>query len=203
MLAATTGGSGRTNSLPPVSGVGTAYPEGLAVCPDDKSLVVALNTADKAMVINLGTGTQTAVDVGRYPNDVVFDRHGRAYVSNEYDGTISVIDPSTGKVVATVAGLGGSLGDLASHPEGMVADPVRDQVYVAVANRDLVAVLDTHTERVSALISVGRPQGLGTSPVKLSVTPDGRTLLCRRRQRGCARRDLAGQAAHPRAKAHL
>jgi YVTN family beta-propeller protein len=175
-VAETTGGSGRTNSLPPVSGAGTASPEGLAVSPDGKTLVVALNAADSAVVVNLETLAQNVVAVGRYPNGVTFDHQGNAYVSNEYDGTVSVIDTATHSVAATISGLGGELGDLASHPEGMVADPVRNQIYVAVANRDLIAVIDTTSRTVVRLVSVGRRQGLGTAPVKLAITPDGRTL---------------------------
>jgi YVTN family beta-propeller protein len=175
-LAETTGGSGRLNSLPPVSGVGSASPEGLAVSPDGKTLVVALNAADSAVVVDLGTLAQNVVAVGRYPNGVAFDHHGDAYVSNEYDGTVSVIDTATHSVSTTIGGLGAQLGDLASHPEGMALDPVRDQMYVAVTNRDQIAVIDTNTKSVVNLISVGRQQGLGTGPVKLAVTPDGRTL---------------------------
>jgi YVTN family beta-propeller protein len=172
------GGSGRTNSLPPTKeGVGTAYPEGLAISPDGKTLVVALSDADSADVVNLATSEQNVVTVGHYPNDVAFDRQGRAYVSNEYDGTLSVIDPATHAVTATISGLGGALGDLASHPEGMVADPVREQLYVAVTNRDLIAVVDTKAGSVTRLISVARPQALGTEPVKLAVTGDGKTLF--------------------------
>lgn len=177
-LPETTGGSGRVNSLPPVTeGVGSAYPEGLAISPDGKALVVALSDADSAVVVDLATLAQTVVPVGHYPNGVAFDHKGRAYVSNEYDGTVSVIDTATHSVTTTISGLGGPLGDLASHPEGMVADPVREQLYVAVANRDLVAVIDTGSESVVKLISVARPQALGTGPVKLAVTPDGKTLF--------------------------
>jgi YVTN family beta-propeller protein len=177
VIPETTGGSGRTNSLPPVSGVGTAFPEGLAISPDGKWLVVALNGADSADVVKLANNEQNTVAIGKYPNGVAFDRKGRAYVSNEYDGTVSVIDPASHSVTTTIGGLGGALGDLASHPEGMVADPVRDQLYVAVANRDLVAVIDTATESVVKTISVERPQGIGAAPVKLAVTPDGKTLF--------------------------
>jgi YVTN family beta-propeller protein len=176
-LPETTGGSGRVNSLPPTSGVGSAYPEGLAISPDGKTLVVALNAADSAVIVDLATLSQTVVAVGRYPNGVVFDRHGHAYLSNEYDGTVSVIDTATHKVTATIGGLGGQLGDLASHPEGMVADPVRDLIYVAVTNRDLIALIDANSLSVVKLISVARKQGLGAWPVKLAVTPDGRTLF--------------------------
>ncbi len=175
-LPPTSGGSGRTNSLPAVSGLGTAQPEGLAVSPDGRYLVVALNAADDAVVVDLRTHTQTVAPVGRYPDGVVFDPQGRAYVSNEYDGTISVIDPQSAKVTATITGLGGALGDLASHPEGMAADPRRPLLYVAVTNRDLVATVDTTTHTVTHLISVARAQGLGTAPTNLAVSPNDSTL---------------------------
>ena len=175
-LPATTGGSGRTESLPPVSGVGTAQPEGLAVSRDGRYLVVALNAADDAVVVDLRTLTQTVVPVGHYPEGVAFDPRGRAYVSNEYDGTLSVIDPQAAKVTATIRGLGGRLGDLASHPEGMVADPRRPALYVAVTNRDLVAVVNTRRGVVTHRVSVARRQGLGTAPTNLAISPDGRTL---------------------------
>jgi YVTN family beta-propeller protein len=176
-LTETTGGSARTNSLPPVTGVGTASPQGLAVSPDGKTLVVALEGADSADVVDLATLAQTVVKVGTYPDGVAFDHKGRAYVSNEYDGTVSVIDVSTKTVTTTIKGLGGELGDLGSHAEGMVADPVREQMYVAVTNRDLIAVIDTTSESVVRLISVARSQGLGAAPVKLAITPDGKTLF--------------------------
>ncbi len=123
-IPASSGGSGRMNSLPPTgNGVGTACPEGLAVSPNGKYLVVALNCADQADVVKLANTSQTLVSVGQYPEGVAFDSHNRAYVSNEYSGTLSVINPATATVTTTITGLGGRLGDLASHPEGMVADP--------------------------------------------------------------------------------
>jgi YVTN family beta-propeller protein len=175
-LPSTTGGSGRVNSFPPVSGVGTAQPEGLAVSSDGHYLVVALNAADDAVVVDLRAGTQKVVHVGSYPDGVVFDRQGRAYVSNEYDGTLSVIDPAGARVTSTIHGLGGAGGDLNSHPEGMVSDPRRPLVYVAVTNADLVAAVNTTTRKVTHLVSVARPQGLGTAPTKLAISPDGSTL---------------------------
>jgi len=175
-LPATTGGSARMNSLPPVSGVGTAQPEGIAVSPDGRYLVVALNGADSAVVVNLSTLAQTVLGVGAYPDGVAFDPQGRAYVSNEYDGTLSVIDPQAARVTATIGGLGGTLGDLNSHPEGMVADPRRARLYVAVTNRDLVAVVDTTRHSVTGLVSVARSQGLGTAPTNLAISPDDSTL---------------------------
>ncbi len=176
VLPSTSAGSGRTNSLPPVSGTGSAYPEGLAISPDQRRLVVSLNAADGAVVVDLGSGRQTVVATGRYPNGVAFDHRGRAYVSNEFDGTLTVIDVAQARAVATIAGLGGAGGDQNSHPEGMVSDPHADRLYVAVTNRDAIATVDTQALRVIARTSVGRSPGVGTAPVKLAVSPDGRTL---------------------------
>src|SRR5258707_15619843 len=127
----TKGGSGRETWLRPAEGAGTASAKALAVAPDGKSLVVALTAADSAAVIDLTTLEQTAVKVGAYPSGVAFDHQGRAYVSNEYDGTVSVIDTASKEVTGTISGLGGSQGDLGSHPEGMAVDPVRNDIYVA------------------------------------------------------------------------
>jgi YVTN family beta-propeller protein len=175
-LPATTGGSARTDSLPPVSGVGTAYPEGMAVSPDGKYLVVALNGADRADIVNLADNSQTTVKIGEYPEGVAFDPQGRAYVSNEYSGTVSVIDPATATVTATIGAIGGATGDLASHPEGMVADPKRDLLYVAVTDRDLVDVVDTTTDKVIDYVSVARPPALGTEPTSVAISPEDSTL---------------------------
>ncbi len=175
-LPSTSGGSGRINSLPPSAGVGSAQPEGLAVSPDSHYLVVALNAADDAVVVDLHSMSQRVISIGQYPNGVAFDPQGRAYVSNEYSGTLSVIDPASAKVTRTISGLGGAGGDLGSHPEGLVADPRRPALYVAVTNRDLVAVVNTSSGSVSRTISVARPQGLGTAPTSVAVAPDDATL---------------------------
>jgi YVTN family beta-propeller protein len=168
-------GSGQVNSLPPVT---AAWPDGLAVSPDGTKLVVALNQADNAAIVDLAAAPPTVetVRVGAYPAQVAFDPAGRAYVSNEEDGTISVIDPAAGTVTHTISGLGGPRGDKESHPAGMLADPARPRLYVAVANRDTVAVINTTTRTVTDRISVARPQGLGAAPVSLGIAPDGATL---------------------------
>jgi YVTN family beta-propeller protein len=169
------GGSYRRNTLPPESDA-NAWPEGLAVSPDGGTLVAVLGNADRVAIVDLKTGAARLAPVGAYPYGVAIDPHRPlAYVSNEYDGTVSVVDTKSGGTVATI-GVGGPAGDRGAHPEGMVTDPRRHRLYVAVTNRDLVAVVDTKSMRVLHYVDVGHPAGTGTAPVALALAPDGRTL---------------------------
>ncbi len=174
-IPGTRDGAAAQDSLPPAQGV-NAWPEGMDVTADGKYLVVALGQADQAAVIELASRRVTLHDVGRYPYGVVTDpTRSRAYVTNERDGTVSVLDVPSGKSVATIP-VGNTRNDYA-HPEGIVADPVRDRVYVAVTDRDLVAVLDTQALEVERYVDVGRREAqLGTAPVSPAVSPDGATL---------------------------
>ncbi len=171
--------------LPPTSG-GTAqtqggplgWPEGLNVTPDGRRLLVALNQADALAIVDLADPAHPTrlVHVGRFPYGVAADPDGlRAYVSNELDGTVSVVDLAAGSVVASI-GVGGTKGDLEAHPEALIADPHRHLLYVAVTSRDLVEVIDTSTRTVVHSVSVARQNTLGTAPVGLALSPDGTTL---------------------------
>ncbi len=167
VLPAQSGGSGQNNSLPPVSKL---YPSTIAVAPDGTVGVVE-SQADRVAFFPAKGGEIATVKVGRYPNGLVFDRDGRAFVSNAWDGTVSVLAPHGG-VARTIDGLGG----INSQPEGMVLDPRGDRLYVAVTQRDTVAVIDTTKLEVVKTVSVGRREAIGTQPVALAVDPDGQTL---------------------------
>ena len=172
--------------LPPTTG-GTAqggragtlgWPEGLRVTPDGRNLLVALNQADDLAVVDLTIPTTPTrlVRVGKFPYDVAASHDSRtAYVSNELDGTVSVVDIGAGTVLGSI-GVGGRRGDFEAHPEGLLVDPHRPLLYVAVTNRDLVAVVDTNTRAVKRFVSVGRREAIGTAPVALAESPDGETL---------------------------
>ncbi len=83
-----------------------------------------------------------------------------------------MIDLESAKKVTDI-----TVGPHLSHPEAIAVDPKADRAYVAIANSDQVAVIDTEKRAVERTISVGREEGLGTAPVALTVTPDGRRLL--------------------------
>src|ERR687885_795546 len=92
-----------------------------------------------------------------------------AYVTNERDGTVTVIDTATDKVVSTF-NVGGGLGGVrvgrdgellyvaASTPSGKSYDPKENHA----------AVLDASTGETVATYEVG------TDPEQLDVSPDGR-----------------------------
>jgi DNA-binding beta-propeller fold protein YncE len=175
VLPTTTGGSGRVNDLQP-NPDGPAWPVGLAISPDGKSLVVALNMADRAVVFALPAGTGTVVTAGNYPFGAAIERSGRfAYVSNELDGTLTKIDLADNSTT-TVTGLGGAGGDYNAHPQNLLADPRADRLYAVVTNRDAVVVIDTTDDSVVRSISLARPEGPGAAPVALALAPDSGTL---------------------------
>src|SRR4051794_24634191 len=164
-------GSAQQNSLPPVT---ADFPTGTAISPDGRTLAVVLSQADRVALIDPASGVVRTAKAGSYPAGVAI-KDGAAYVSNQYDGTLSVIDLASGASRATVAGLGGERGDRNSHPVAVLADPARPRVYVAVANRDLVAVVDTAAKNVERRVSVAR-HTLGVQPTALALSPDGGTL---------------------------
>jgi YVTN family beta-propeller protein len=168
-LPATSGGSAQQENANPAAiaftppgpgpSSGLGWPIGLAATPDDKRLVVALNQADQVAIVNLRTRAAQLVKVGKYPYGVVSDGT-TAWISNEYDGTVSVVDLGTATVTATL-----DVGGQNAHPEGMVISG--KNIYVAVTNRDEVVRISAGA--VTARWSVGRSAGIGTAPVALSV----------------------------------
>jgi len=158
-------------SFPP-SAKSLSWPDRLAISPDGQRLLVPLNLADAAAVVDTTTSAVRTVPVGHYPYGAAVLRDGRTgLVTNESQGTVSMVDLTTAKVLKTI-----TVGPNLSHPEAIVADPHADRAFVAVANSDQVVVLDTADRSVTATVSVERPQGLGTSPVSLSLSADGHRL---------------------------
>ena len=171
--------SGSATEQAPIMLVGGAsdFPTGIGITPDGKTLLVALYHANKAVIIDLASGAQTDLSVGKYPYAARIDRSGTyGYVSNAEDGTVSKIDLASFKVVDTIGGLGGPSGDYNAQPQYILADSKQDLLYVAVTNHDGVAIVDTDTDSVTRFISLERPEGFGAAPVALALAPDGGTL---------------------------
>jgi YVTN family beta-propeller protein len=100
------------------------------------------------------------IEVGDVPRDVAITPDGsRAYVANQFDGTVSVIDTATNTVTATIP-----VGD---YPFGVAVSPNGSRVYVTNADSDTVSVIDAATNTVTATIPVGN------RPLDVAITADG------------------------------
>jgi len=161
------------NFPPAPTAAPVAWPDRLAVSPDGATLLVPLNLADAAAIVDTASKRVRYVATGSYPYGAAILRDGHTgLVSNEAPGTVSVIDLDAGRKVKDI-----QVGAHLSHPEAIAVDPKADRAYVAVANSDQVAVVNTKGMRVERTLSVERPEGLGTAPVDVAVTPGGEDLL--------------------------
>jgi len=115
------------------------------------------------MVTLVDTGTAAAVKtikVGRRPRSISFLPDGsRAFVTNENDGSLTVIDVARQEVLRTIP-LGAEL-----KPMGQAMTKDGKLLYISTGRGKNVLVLDTGTESVVGRVEVGpRPWGLALSP---------------------------------------
>jgi DNA-binding beta-propeller fold protein YncE len=141
------------------------WPDRLAYSAETRRLLVPLNLADRAVIVDTRTHKKTYAVVGHYPYGAAIVRHGTVgLVSNEADGTVSVIDLGNGLVTTTIR-----VGPALSHPESITVDPSSGLAYVTMANTDHVAVISLRTMKTVVDFSLQRPQGLGVSPVAAAL----------------------------------
>ena len=151
-----------------------AWPQKPAVSPDGSRLLVPLNLADSAAVIDLDHHDRVRnVPTGAYPfGAAILPDGSTGLVSNEASGTVSVIDLRSAAKLADI-----TVGPPLSHPQGIVVDGAGRRAYVALSALDEVVVVDLRDRRVERTISVGRSVGLGTMPVALALSPNGARLF--------------------------
>jgi len=159
----------------PVStnGATDAWPQKLAVSPGGGRLLVPLNLAGSADVVDLKHHQVHNVVTGSYPFGAAILPDGRTgLVSNEAAGTLSVVDLVKGVKLRDI-----QVGPPLSHPQGIVVDRGGRRAYVALSALDEVVVVDLLHRRVERTISVGRSAGLGTMPVAVALSPQGGRLF--------------------------
>lgn len=138
----------------------------VAISPDGSYGYIANNgQAPSLYQFSTATNTLTGVDIalsGASPTDLVFSSDGAyLYAASPSTGTISVIDTTSNTVLAQEISVGGSPGAMAVSPDGK---------YLLVTQRPNVnanslVVIDTATNTVSTVISVGNgPSGVAFNP---------------------------------------
>jgi YVTN family beta-propeller protein len=131
--------------------------------------------AQQAFVANLGAHTVSPIDlltnqavapipVGGDPDSVAISPDGRtAYVSNEIDGTVSVIETATDRVIGAPIAAGSNPAEVALTPSG-------GTLYVTDELSNRVTVIDTATRAAIGSIKVGSfPNGIAVAPDGLSA----------------------------------
>jgi DNA-binding beta-propeller fold protein YncE len=164
-------------NFPPSASGHTSWPDRLAISSDGRTLLVPLNLADAAAVIDTRTHATRYVSTGAFPYGAAILRGNKTgLVSNEGPGTVSVVNLVTASKIKDI-----QVAANVSHPEGIAVNPRAARAYVAIANEDQVAVINTAAMTVDKVLSVARDEaGVlrgGESPVALSVTPNGRRLV--------------------------
>ena len=160
-------------NFPPKTSGTLSWPDRLAVSGDGRTLLVPLNLADAAAVINTRTHAVRYVQTGPFPyGAAILPGRRIGLVSNEGPGTVSVIDLRSARKVKDI-----QVAANISHPEAIALDSRRHRAYVTIANEDQVAVINTARMTLVKTLSVERSQGHGESPVALAISRDDRRLF--------------------------
>jgi YVTN family beta-propeller protein len=145
--------NGSTDRVLGVVTVGTD-PAALAFDNANDRLYVANYKSFNVSVVNGSTGkVLDAVAVGNAPSGIAVDSvRGRVYVVNSFDGTVSVINATTDKVIGSVR-----VGTFYDGP-AVAVDPATGYVYVTNAGlggSDNVTVINGSTSKVVGTVAVG------------------------------------------------
>lgn len=126
---------------------------------------------DQVMVVDLKTGSFSAIPVGDQPNRLVLSRdQSKLYVVNGNSDTISVIDTTQQKVVGTlqISRPGDPYKGLNANAAGL--SPDGNTLYVALGTENAIAVVNLWSEKVEGRIPTG------WYPTSVSVSSNGSLL---------------------------
>jgi len=133
--------------------LGSVQPNGVAVDAVRNKLYVALTVPDALGVVDLTDDSVTQVSVGDNPVGVAIGPRGRGvYVTNNFAGTVSVLDPDTATVTATIP--------VGTNPAGIEAEHDTRRVFVANTGSATVSV-------------IGRDGSVRTIDLPAGATPEG------------------------------
>jgi DNA-binding beta-propeller fold protein YncE len=167
------------------------YPAGLSVgmSGGKERILAACNGSDEAVLLNSGDGkivwrfdlsTYTRIP-GALPYTTVITPDGkRGFVSLWNSSAVAELDLTTGTVRRVIplqkpsAPLAGG-----SHPTALLLSKDGSRLFVALTNRDAIAVLSTDTGKVVYTMSAKLPRQKygGSDPMSLAQSADGNTLF--------------------------
>jgi DNA-binding beta-propeller fold protein YncE len=133
------------------------------LAPDGSTLAVCHLADNRLLLFDVSSGVPVpmgSVRVGHDPTAVRFRTSTEAWVVNHISSNVTVVDISTGQMLAVIPTKGG--------PSDLVfaGNPVR--AYVSCTRQNAVQVFDPATRTLVADIPI-----LGDRPKALSVSPDG------------------------------
>ncbi len=157
---------------------------GLGLSSDGGMLFVANNETSmetdlkgSLSVIDAISGVRTAqVELPGFPLGVAALTKGafadhKVYVSSERDAKVTVVNPTTGKVLSQIP--------VGSNPTYMLLNKGQTRLYVANSTSDTVSVIGTNddTVRQTILVRPDAARGLpGATPLGMALSPDEKTL---------------------------
>ena len=171
--------------------VANPYPAGLAVFADggQERILVASNLSDSVFTVDPQKGVVDSYNLRRR-NGVVPSRFPyRVVVSSDAktgwcvlwnDSSVAKLDLSTRGVGRRVSlGLSHEKSRTGSHPDALALSPDGRYLFVALATRDAIAILDAHSGRRVGEISTKLPgqNYEGVYPDALAFSADGKTLF--------------------------
>ena len=138
-----------------------AAPAGLAVSPDGETLVSADRDADRVSVFDLdGLELRHRLVVGTRPFGLGFAPDGRLFVCNVGSDDVTILDPVSGRTLATVP--------VGARPYGVAF--AQGRAFVTNQYSDTVSVIDLETLATVATLEVGEyPEGIDTSSDRQTV----------------------------------
>ena len=150
-------------------------PAGLTTTADGKTLIACLAWGDVVKLVSLDDPTKQeslALNKDDYPYTPLVTKDGkRLYVSLWGRAGVAVFNLEAKRLEALWA--------TSSHPTEMVLSPAEDVLYVACANSNHVAVIETKSgkplETISSALYPQAPSG--STPNSLCLSPDGKMLF--------------------------
>jgi Lactonase, 7-bladed beta-propeller len=167
------------------------YPAGLAVVKgaSGDALLVSENLADDAVLISAADGKvlqRFRLSTDKYvpsafPYGAIATGDGKtAWISLWNSSAVAKLDLGSGKVLKQIAlQPPESKIESSSHPTAMMLSPDEHRLYVALANRDAVAVIDAQADTVELFLDTRLPrqQFGGSYPQALAQSADGTRIF--------------------------